>query len=587
MIYFFHHYELPAILQQVRIQELFAEPPQPGAEAEEQQQQQPPNSPEDGENFVDASETNLSGNLEGNDGGGQNGEPSTDGSAGSGSTDSVAGVERDRSENHVSNGRSSEAGTVPREILRLDNINVNPRDGAAGLTDLFNILRRSRFLQNYISRQPGLRGRAAPNADLRHDSGNGNYEIERVTVYTQSNIYRLFRRLRNSSRTPAEPSAASFNSSTSSSESHPSAAEHANTGTVNVPGNGEDSSANVQQNTPPTETANPSNSVSESHTDFVPHTTTASHYYSGKESDVLHSSPSDEAASVSKSCSVNINPEHTITSMYTASYPNIDSHGASSDLHASSCDYLKVIPSTDRSSMCSDTSYLNKETSSLANIHNNICTVTEKDEDLCLVDDPDKESISTEIFQPATSLYTIQNLGTSSETTEIGIVNSNKDAKKIDYGNKSNSIMSEVFQNTDSSSVEQIGTYLNKSEVSSPSLETVCQLDSTDSSAGQESKLQHPNLGWHKSLPLNHSSSPSLAFCSTPTSAQLCSDSSSISDVPFSLEKTSTSVDKLGSRHLMQQLSTACDISNCDQRPVSHDFDPSSTQDVSDYGTAV
>ncbi|CAG5123159.1 unnamed protein product [Candidula unifasciata] len=581
MIYFFHHYELPAILQQVRIQELFAEPAQPGAEAEDQQQQ-PPNNPEDGGTPVDASETNLNGNLEGNDGSGQNGVSGSDGSNGSGVAGPGTSVDRDTSENHASNGRNSQTDAVPREILRLDNINVNPRDGAAGLTDLFNILRRSRFLQNYISRQPGLEGRAAPAANLRNESGNGNYEIERVTVYTQSNIYRLFRRLRSTNRRPAEQSAASANSSTSGSERHPSGTEQAGVETGNDFNNETGgSSTHIQDNTDPTTTASHSNGGSKSQPDVVPQTTAAfSNSCSDTDSgNILRSSQSAQAAAVSSSGSdiVSDNPEHTVTSMYTASRPNGSSQNASGDVHTSSCDCLKVIPSTDRSSIDNDTSYLSKETSLDANISSNICSVIKQDGKSCPVAGPGQEPVSSEIFQAKSSLHPDQKLRINSGATDTSIVNYNQDVK---HSNKNNPVMSAVFQDMDYSSAEQKITYLNQSEISSPALE-VCQLNSADSAARQELKLQHPNLDWQES-------SRSGALCSTPTSARLHSAPSSISEVPSSLETTSTSVDKVvKSMPLIQPSPTTSDVYNCDQQQVSGNFDTSDTQDVSHEGTAV
>ncbi|XP_059168572.1 uncharacterized protein LOC131950443 [Physella acuta] len=184
MIYFFHHYELPAILQQVRIQELLANPAQPGTDGEDQPQQN--NNPEDEGTPVDPRADTEVGDAATDNSTSLNSEPVAEGN--------------NATDNHTNNNNPSERGPLPREVLRLDNIHLNPRDGAAGLTDLFNFLRQSRFLQNYLNPDTTANGEAQPveeaNGNRQQDVRN-NFEIERVTVYTQSNIYRLFRRFRN------------------------------------------------------------------------------------------------------------------------------------------------------------------------------------------------------------------------------------------------------------------------------------------------------------------------------------------------------------------------------------------------------
>ncbi|KAH9494727.1 hypothetical protein Btru_017732 [Bulinus truncatus] len=150
MIYFFHHYELPAILQQVHIQELLANPPQPGPEGEDTQQQT--NNPQAGtDDTSQGGSTSTSENV-------------PDGNLGSTST-SILGE-------GVTNGTDT---TMSPPV----------REGTARLSSLLSILRRSPLLQSASTPQ---------NSSRR----NGTYEIERVTIYTQSNIYRLFQRLRNS-----------------------------------------------------------------------------------------------------------------------------------------------------------------------------------------------------------------------------------------------------------------------------------------------------------------------------------------------------------------------------------------------------
>lgn len=187
MIYFFHHYELPAILQQVRIQELLANPTQPGTDGEDQPQQN--NNPEDEGTPVDPRADTEVGDAVTDNSTSLNSEPVAQGN--------------DGNDNHTNNNNPSERGVLPREVLRLDNIHLNPRDGAAGLTDLFNFLRQSRFLQNYLNPETAVNGEAQPMQEAngnRQQDERSNFEIERVTVYTQSNIYRLFRRFRNNRR---------------------------------------------------------------------------------------------------------------------------------------------------------------------------------------------------------------------------------------------------------------------------------------------------------------------------------------------------------------------------------------------------
>lgn len=177
MVYFFHHYELPAILQQVRIQELLANPNQPGDQdgpAEE--------GDDDGTPVDPAARGQETQTVE---------EGETDGATGEGEEG-----------NSSSNNLGAAAGD---EVLRLDNLNdLNRQETTAGLTHLFNnVLRRTRFMQRYLNpparNAPGDNGPAA-NEGQPPDPGDQaapGFEIERVTVYTQSNIYRLFRRLRN------------------------------------------------------------------------------------------------------------------------------------------------------------------------------------------------------------------------------------------------------------------------------------------------------------------------------------------------------------------------------------------------------
>ncbi|KAK0065117.1 hypothetical protein Bpfe_005675 [Biomphalaria pfeifferi] len=159
MIYFFHHYELPAILQQVHIQELLANPPQPGPEGDDTQQtNQPP---------AETAETSTS---------------TTDLTASSGASNAADTA-------NTEGGDTAGSGANP-----INNLTV--REGAASLSNLLSILRRSPFVQGTTNAQNATRGNNAGN--------RSNYEIERVTVYTQSNIYRLFQRLRNSpGRQPA------------------------------------------------------------------------------------------------------------------------------------------------------------------------------------------------------------------------------------------------------------------------------------------------------------------------------------------------------------------------------------------------
>ncbi|XP_012937116.1 uncharacterized protein LOC101851345 isoform X2 [Aplysia californica] len=242
MVYFFHHYELPAILQQVRIQELLVNPAQAGGNADDPPQDAPPNNPDDEGSPVDPiPDDNANRHGGGNDAEGAS-APGASGNAGVEEVDGGAdlpggdggfsprngddasgGGVRNRSNNRGGGaGATASAADATREVLRLNNIQLNPRDATASLTDLFNILRRSRFLQNYLDppAQPSAaRNGNRNNADPVHGEGppaqgggarqtpeaerGRGYEIERVTVYTQSNIYRLFRRLQSNRRRPS------------------------------------------------------------------------------------------------------------------------------------------------------------------------------------------------------------------------------------------------------------------------------------------------------------------------------------------------------------------------------------------------
>ena len=194
MIYFFHHYELPAILQQVRIQELLANPDIAAAGGEEEDGNDGPN-PDQPEERED------------NDGDGR-GETQID-------TDSSAATSAIQADEAVGNagsdgGNQNESNGDGREGVRLrQQLGNRVRAGAGGgsglmgLSDLFSVLRRTRLLQQQRDGTRGGRGATLVASRVGEqgtpvvmDNGRHQYEIERVTVYTESNIYRLFRRLR-------------------------------------------------------------------------------------------------------------------------------------------------------------------------------------------------------------------------------------------------------------------------------------------------------------------------------------------------------------------------------------------------------
>lgn len=182
MIYFFHHYELPAILQQVRIQELLANPDVAAPGGEDDEDGAPnPEQPEERGNNPD----------------GRDGTP----------VDPGPGRASDANRDSTSNAGNNEDNGAEGLRQRQERGNQR-REGLAGLADLFSVLRRTRFLQQQgeAGRHTAERGagrRVDSASPVVMDNGRHQYEIERVTVYTESNIYRLFRRLRRRRDGPA------------------------------------------------------------------------------------------------------------------------------------------------------------------------------------------------------------------------------------------------------------------------------------------------------------------------------------------------------------------------------------------------
>ncbi|GFR94921.1 membralin [Elysia marginata] len=194
MIYFFHHYELPAILQQVRIQELLANPDL-AAQGGDEDNNGGPNSDQGDETGDDNPDRQ----------GGTPVDPDTRSSATSRAATPSSETTGD-SAGDSGNGASGSQNERNRRRAEGQERRNQGRDGGAGLADLFSVLRTARFLrqQGQAGRGSGARGgnlvpgrpgeTAAPPVVM--DNGRHQYEIERVTVYTESNIYRLFRRLR-------------------------------------------------------------------------------------------------------------------------------------------------------------------------------------------------------------------------------------------------------------------------------------------------------------------------------------------------------------------------------------------------------
>uniref|UniRef100_A0A0B6ZAA1 Membralin n=1 Tax=Arion vulgaris TaxID=1028688 RepID=A0A0B6ZAA1_9EUPU len=527
MIYFFHHYELPAILQQVRIQELFAEPPQPGAE----DQQPAPNNAEDGVTPVNPREdreTNASDNLEGVDSAGRNNDSSSEGNDGSGNGGATAGAERDRNGNHNSNRGNTEADAVPREVLRLDSIQLNPRDGTAGLTDLFNILRRSRFLQNYINPQTGGRGipvesAQAAAAGSRHERGNRNYEIERVTVYTQSNIYRLFRRLRSSNRSPIEPAATATalientNHSNNGSHRHSISVQHASAsdGNTSFSNNGSESISS-NGHTSPSEYIN-INSVAN------------------------NTSVSDSISQLRRETS--IDDEHI-------------SYAVAQDINA--CASHEENPN--REQMC--------ESSKMAYPEMNLSS----DLNLGIYPERAEENVYT-------SCIAVGNTDGSDENI--------RNSALFDVCQNTDSSYASSFPiGQTCHSVSLYDEVSPPSEVTHPLHSAISTV--TPELKPQHPDIVSQQL--QDTLPFSLSSSCCLTSVGTSQPDQVhSSDSGSISKVPILLRRTNSSADnnKVESMYLDHQLSTANVTSNCDQQSiscVSHIFH---AHDVSRDGTAV
>lgn len=257
MIYFFHHYELPAILQQVRIQELLTTRAHPEPEGEDSPQ--PANHRDDEGTPVDPRDDSQTGahssstqptntnDAEMASGGSEpHGNQSNNRESSPEGTADAANLRLENSHLNQREGHTSltdffnsfmgnsfvqmhshfnphfatdstthEAQTdsgnsestsefIPNEaLLRLENFQLNPREGPVGLTDLFNTLIRSRFIQAYYNSTNPVGVQLGPEAQGQPREAT-NYEIEGVTVYTHSNIFRLFRRLRNNRRSPSE-----------------------------------------------------------------------------------------------------------------------------------------------------------------------------------------------------------------------------------------------------------------------------------------------------------------------------------------------------------------------------------------------
>ncbi|RUS88843.1 hypothetical protein EGW08_003388 [Elysia chlorotica] len=194
MIYFFHHYELPAILQQVRIQELLANPDLagPGGDDEEGGNNGRPDPDQPGER----------GNDDGNGPGAARTDSDSSATAATGMPsggsvgESVPGAEAGPGNLNGSNTGGVE-GVRFRHPVGIRGAGRGA--GLTGLTDLFSVLRRVRQLQQHRGAATGARGATLVGnggAPVVMETGRQQYEIERVTVYTESNIYRLFRRLR-------------------------------------------------------------------------------------------------------------------------------------------------------------------------------------------------------------------------------------------------------------------------------------------------------------------------------------------------------------------------------------------------------
>ena len=125
MIYFFHHYELPAILQQARIQQLLTHPqPNPNA------RNHPGNNPQGNSNNPNATTTEASNNsaTQTEETGNQSDNPATESQAGNQSNNSEE-VTRD-----ADNGENNVTGSETQTGSLFDNV-ISDRDRSQELTD--------------------------------------------------------------------------------------------------------------------------------------------------------------------------------------------------------------------------------------------------------------------------------------------------------------------------------------------------------------------------------------------------------------------------------------------------------------------
>ncbi|XP_070194753.1 membralin-like [Littorina saxatilis] len=195
MVYFFHHYELPAILQQQRIQELLNHPPH------QQQQQQPPQPNNNSDSNTDpqpppASETEGrgEGTPAAGQGGTSEGQAPNGHSPANGGSNSGGGQQRGQGE-----GQTQGTGNVRPQSLA-------PQILGRSVGGIMALLTRHRGVRVRAARAPADAPAANSNTQASTGGGNGGggggggreeersnaYTVERIRVYTPSSFMRMF-----------------------------------------------------------------------------------------------------------------------------------------------------------------------------------------------------------------------------------------------------------------------------------------------------------------------------------------------------------------------------------------------------------
>lgn len=210
MVYFFHHYELPAILQQQRIQDLLNQPPQqPNANVNadnnaEPPPPQPPQAQQDGE----AGDQNADGEAPGGDGGG-------DSSQAGGPSENEGQTRGSQQDGETSgDSQSRTAGESQSQQGRSGGL-LSPRVLERSVSELVAMLNNRHELR--VRAVPVNRGADAATTGVgssgqareqgsQEAGGTGPYRVERIRVYSPASFMRMFwPQYGSSGSTPSSP----------------------------------------------------------------------------------------------------------------------------------------------------------------------------------------------------------------------------------------------------------------------------------------------------------------------------------------------------------------------------------------------